>query len=183
MQAAISSKAKDLAKRLTRPSLHQDNKIIVRQLVNQVRLKPIAKGYDISLNLNVLAECLDIATATTKDKATITTALKLKICNNGKKVIIGNSSPNPALITAMQSAHQVKGLFMACDAEPLSKISKGLNMDVRLAWRTLKLAYLAPDIQLAIFSGTQPKGLLLKDLTQQTIPTAWDEQRVLLGFS
>lgn len=83
----------------------------------------------------------------------------------------------------MQSAHQIKGLFMGCDAEPLSKIAKDLNMDVRLAWRTLKLAYLAPDIQLAILSGTQPKGLLLKDLTQQTIPTAWDEQRVLLGFS
>ena len=144
--------------------------------------------HSISLNLNVLAECLDIATTTTKDEATITTELKLKICNNGKKVIIGNkpakvSSPNPALITAMQSAHQIKGLFMGNDAKPLSKIAKYLNMDVRLAWRTLKLAYLAPDIQLAILCGTQPKGLLLKDLTQQTIPTAWDEQRILLGFS
>ena len=46
----------------------------------------------------------------------------------------------------------------------------------------LLLAFLAPDIQLAILSGTQPRGLLLKDLIYQAIPTAWPEQRKLLGF-
>ena len=50
------------------------------------------------------------------------------------------------------------------------------------ALRTLKLAFLAPDIQLAILSGTQPRGLLLKDLIYQAIPTAWPEQRKLFGF-
>jgi len=156
--------------------------------VKQILLKPEAKGYSISLDLNVLAECLDITIDANRSEATLTTPLKLKVCNNGKKVIISNkpaqiSEPNPALISAMHSAYKIKELYMNKNAPNLSKIAKSLNMDVRQAWRSLKLAFLAPDIQLAILSGTQPKGLLLKDLTQQTIPTAWDEQRVLLGFS
>jgi hypothetical protein len=72
---------------------------------------------------------------------------------------------------------------MGVDRLSLSNIAAEMDIDTRQALRTLKLAYLAPDIQLAILSGLQPKGLLLKDLIYQNIPTAWDEQRSLLGFA
>ena len=72
---------------------------------------------------------------------------------------------------------------MASDKASLSKIGLDIQMDARQVWRTLRLAYLAPDIQLAILSGMQPKGLLLKDLVYQTIPTSWQEQRSLFGFA
>ena len=105
-----------------------------------------------------------------------------------KKVIISNkpqktAEPNPALIAALNSAHEIKKKYMASDTPSLSKIGSDIQMDARQVWRTLRLAYLAPDIQLAILSGMQPKGLLLKDLVYQSIPTSWQEQRSLFGFA
>jgi len=83
---------------------------------------------------------------------------------------------------ALKTAHMVKQRFMGVDAQSFATIAADLNMDVRQAWRTFKLAFLASDIQLAILSGTQPRGLLLKDLIYQNLPTAWPEQRRLLDF-
>ena len=187
MQAAISSKAKDLAKRLSKPSLHQDERVLVRQLVNQVRLKPEAKGYVISLNLNVLAECLEIAPATTKSEATITTELKLKVCNNGKKVIIGNkpsitAQPNASMINSLKLAHEIKAQYLGQASQSLTDVAKIMNMNKRQVWRNLKIAFLAPDMQLAILSGTQPKGLCLQDMLDAHISIDWSQQRKTLGF-
>jgi len=66
---------------------------------------------------------------------------------------------------------------MGTDQKQLSKIAKDMNMDKRHVWRTLRLAFLSPDIQLSILSGTQPRGLLLKDLLYQIVPTSWEDQR------
>lgn len=71
---------------------------------------------------------------------------------------------------------------MGDNAQAFAITASELDLDVRQAWRTLKLAFLAPDIQLAILSGTQPRGLLLKDLIYQSLPADWTEQRRLLGF-
>ena len=92
------------------------------------------------------------------------------------------NEPNIVLIDALRKAHVIKGRFMDDDPDPISTIAQELSIDVRQAWRTLKLAYLAPDIQLAILSGTQPRGLLLKDLIYQALPIAWPAQRKQLGF-
>ena len=112
--------------------------------------------------------------------------LQLKTCNNGKKVIIGNTparkpDPNYILIDALKMAHMMKVRFIG-NAQSITAIASELNIDARQALRTLKLAFLAPDIQLAILSGTQPHGLLLKDLIYQAMPTGWPKQRKLLGF-
>ncbi len=43
--------------------------------------------------------------------------------------------------------------------------------------RTLvRLAFLAPSIQAAIFHGSQPAGLNLEGLRFRTLPLAWDDQ-------
>lgn len=45
---------------------------------------------------------------------------------------------------------------------------------------TLKLAFLAPDIQRAILTGRQPKTLTLTTLSETELPMLWAEQRTLL---
>ncbi|MEP1230171.1 MAG: hypothetical protein ABJG88_05805 [Litorimonas sp.] len=114
-------------------------------------------------------------------------SLELKVCNNGKKVIISKTptiapAPNPSLIKALKTAYEIKQQYMATDAEQLSVIAKDMKMDKRHVWRTLKLAFLTPDIQLAILSGMQPRTLILKDFLYQAIPTSWEDQRTALGF-
>ena len=44
------------------------------------------------------------------------------------------------------------------------------------------LAFLAPDIQRAVFEGRQPPGFNLQHLIKREIPLAWADQRVELGF-
>jgi site-specific DNA recombinase len=46
-----------------------------------------------------------------------------------------------------------------------------------------KLAFLAPDIQLAILSGRQPPGMELERLVHGEVPLDWAQQRRLWGFS
>jgi len=63
-----------------------------------------------------------------------------------------------------------------------------MNMNKRLVWKNFKLAFLAPDIQLAILAGTQPQGLCLQDLCLQDLlsaefPNEWNVQRNRFGFT
>lgn len=137
--------------------------------------------------LDATAEVLGVTPSTELGTITVSVDMELKVCNNGKKFIIGNkpthaSEPNTALIAALKSAHQVKALYMGQDVKSLSKTASERNMDPRHIWRTLKLAFLAPDIQLAILAGTQPRGLILKDLVYQATPVSWNEQRAQFGF-
>ena len=186
-QAAILETARCFAERLSARTLQSADKEAIMRLVQKVGLMPLAKGYTLHVDMDGLAKSLGVTTVHDLGTTTISVQMELKVCNNGKKVIIGNkttwtSEPNIALITALKSAHQIKALYMSQDAKSLSKIASDRNMDPRHVWRTLKLAFLAPDIQLAILSGTHPRGLVLKDLIYQAIPISWNEQRVQLGF-
>ncbi len=58
-----------------------------------------------------------------------------------------------------------------------------MNKNKRQVWRDLKMAFLAPDIQLAILSGTQPKGLCVQDLLNTQFPMEWLNQRLAFGFA
>jgi hypothetical protein len=49
--------------------------------------------------------------------------------------------------------------------------------------RTLRLAYLAPEVVEAILSGREPRGLTVNVLMKSVqLPLAWDEQRRALGL-
>jgi hypothetical protein len=45
--------------------------------------------------------------------------------------------------------------------------------------RLLALAFLAPELQLAILEGTQPADLTLEHLLAKPMPASWDAQRKL----
>lgn len=187
-QLYTSHKASDLAERLSATTLQTDDIILVRDLIDRVTLDVDAKGYVLNINPTRLAKVLNLELEIQQPSISIQADIELATCNNGKKVIISNQpnqkpAPNPALISAVLSAHQIKEKYMRSDGSSLSKIASEMNMDARQVWRTLKLAYLSPDIQLAILSGMQPKGLRLKDLIYQSIPTSWAKQRRLLGFA
>jgi hypothetical protein len=47
--------------------------------------------------------------------------------------------------------------------------------------KTLRLAFLAPDIMESILDGSQPEALTVRDL-QERLPLDWQGQRKALGF-
>ncbi|HET9061977.1 MAG TPA: recombinase family protein, partial [Candidatus Binatia bacterium] len=62
-------------------------------------------------------------------------------------------------------------------------LAKKLACDRSDVGRTLRLAFLAPDIVEAIFSGRQPVTCTVSRLRRLShLPLAWAEQRKLLGF-
>ena len=69
-----------------------------------------------------------------------------------------------------------------CNA-PLPQLAKGEELNRSYFSRVLRLAYLAPDITLAILEGRQPPGLTIARLTTDAdLPLAWPAQRKALGF-
>ena len=68
-------------------------------------------------------------------------------------------------------------------ASLLEHIEDKSDTNKRLIWKKFKLAFLAPDIQLAILSGTQPHGLCLQDFLETDLEFDWPSQRKSLGFA
>jgi DNA invertase Pin-like site-specific DNA recombinase len=81
--------------------------------------------------------------------------------------------PDAVLINALRRAHSMVDL----DARklPICRNSPATQYGRRL----VQLAFLAPDLQEAILSGTQPADLTLEHLIAQTLPIDWHEQRRL----
>lgn len=89
----------------------------------------------------------------------------------------GQPDREPVLIRALREAHAMVGRDPsggpALETSPSSPHRRKL----------VRLAFLAPDIQRAIFAGRQPHDLSLARILACELPLAWDDQRQLLGFS
>ncbi len=93
-------------------------------------------------------------------------------------IIAGNTSvakePDPSLVALIAKAHQARATLFSQAA------LRGNRHIERLA----RLAYLAPDITMAILDGAQPAALTSRRLLKlPAIPLGWPEQRKLLGFA
>lgn len=62
-----------------------------------------------------------------------------------------------------------------------AEIARKCDLSEPYVKRTLRLAFLAPDIVEAIAEGRQPRGMTLQRLLRP-LPLAWDEQRRSFGF-
>lgn len=184
----IELKAQMLAERLraaVRSSDIEDTIISIIAAIKLVLEDGTPRGLEVTLDLAVLAAQLGISVSDL-GQITLTVDASLKVCNNGKKVIVGNktmpSNPNPTLIRTLRLAHQLKTLHLSDRPQSISEIAADQKLDKRHVWRVLRLAFLAPDIQIAILNGRQPRDLLQKDLIYPALPYCWKQQRILLGF-
>jgi len=117
----------------------------------------------------------------------ITRAFQLKRCGHGKKLIIGQhnagdrSQPDPSLLRTIARAHAWFEDLKA--GRGYKEIAARDTIDERLVARTVRLAFLAPDITKAILAGREPRGLTSERLVRiSKLPASWHEQRSLLGF-
>jgi hypothetical protein len=90
---------------------------------------------------------------------------------------------SPKLVNGLRSAHGIisdLGLKPSTKNEHLAEAKAPLSVYSR---KLSRLAFLAPDIQLAILEGRQPVGLCVEQLIDDTLPMAWEDQRRILGFT
>lgn len=119
---------------------------------------------------------------------TITLQTQLKRCGHGKKLIVRGESSNDqtsvdtSLVKLIARAHMWFNQMKT--GSSYKDIAENENVDERLVSRTIRCAFLAPDITSAILKGQEPTELSSQRLLRlPKFPAAWDEQRDLLGFN
>lgn len=88
-----------------------------------------------------------------------------------------------ALIKALTEAHEWRKLIESGEILTMEDLSARVRHDRKYVRNTLKLAFLAPDIQRAILDGRQPRSLTAPALADLNLPMLWSEQRSMLSFS
>ena len=87
------------------------------------------------------------------------------------------------LIGAIASAHAWYEELRDGAVGSMRKLAKRVGCDRADVGRTIRLAFLAPDIVEAILSGRQPADLTLTRLKRLgDLPLSWSEQRALFRF-
>lgn len=72
--------------------------------------------------------------------------------------------------------------MLANRSKSISELAREKRMGPSTFARTLRVNYLAPDIQAAIVDGTQPEHLTVWHILKGPMPLDWEQRRRLLGF-
>ncbi len=163
---------------------------VLKSLLNKIVVSP--DQLDIHVNLHGLREMIcndgsDANIQAEEDHHIISHRIHLKRSSHGKRIILDrgkNDEPgkvDPALLKSIARAHiwfdELKAGYSYKD------IAARENIDQRHVARTIRLAFLAPDIMEAIFKGNAPKILTVDYLLRlPELPVEWQDQRELLKF-
>jgi site-specific DNA recombinase len=91
------------------------------------------------------------------------------------------SEPDPALVQAVARAHSWNELLIKGDHTSIESLAASVGMHPKVIRKSIRLAFLAPEITEAVVLGRHPRSLTLTSL-QQTASLSWDEQQCELGF-
>ena len=122
------------------------------------------------------------------DDYCITIAARLKRCGIESRLVITDSSPeraHPKTVKAIQEALskalEWNNCLISGKSSSMTEIAKENGVTQRYVAHLIKLAWLAPDIVQAIFSGEISEELSL-DRLKKGFPAEWQEQRKSLGL-
>jgi site-specific DNA recombinase len=108
----------------------------------------------------------------------VNTPAKL-VVRGGRTLVIGSTPSaarrDPTLIRALRAAHKL----VPRDASGMPRMEA--SPSTPYLRRLARLAFLAPDIQVAILAGTQPPALQLEQLMHRPLPLLWDDQAAQIG--
>ena len=88
---------------------------------------------------------------------------------------------NDSLIQAIIRAHIWLEQLVDGTNESVEELAEANSVHPKVVRLALRLAYLAPEITLAILEGKQPSGLSLARIPN-VLPLSWNKQRHLLGW-
>jgi site-specific DNA recombinase len=93
-----------------------------------------------------------------------------------------STKPDQKLIKSLAQAHRTLKEYGAGPTQTVDEWREARAMADSYLRRLTSLAFLAPDIQVAIIEGRQPAGLSAQQLIKQNLPLAWADQRRMLGL-
>ena len=134
-----------------------------------------------------ISETSATGTAMAKGQGTLRVPLPERRAPDRKEILIPNRRGAPAyhadrslLLAVARGRTWVKAMLRGEYADTAA-IASRCDLSEQYVRRSLRLAYLAPDIVEAITEGRQPRSLTLTNLLSP-LPLAWAEQRRALRF-
>ncbi|MEX6631950.1 recombinase family protein [Hyphococcus lacteus] len=120
-------------------------------------------------------------------KCTITAPAAIRHCGQERRFLLGDvdhqRGPDPAISGLLSRAHHWKKTWFENPERELATIAEATGADQSTVSKTIRLAFLAPDIIEAFLSGSAPIEINAETLKRlPRIPASWAEQRKLLGF-
>lgn len=118
---------------------------------------------------------------------TITERVSIRHCGQERRFLLGDvehkRGPDPAVAGLLARAHQWRKAWFDDPDATLASIVRADNCDQSTVSKTIRLAFLAPDIIEALLDGTAPIEINAETLKRLSrLPASWAEQRRLLGF-
>ncbi|MDX2142025.1 MAG: recombinase family protein [Rhodospirillaceae bacterium] len=185
-RAAIVTAAKELHSKWASMS-KSDAHEFIRQMVVQV----VVGGDNVKLTLNRarLRTALKLSGSIDADQGhpiEIKVNAALKRSGREKRLLIGEFSydpriakPNHAMIETLKRAHRWNAEFIA--GRSTADMGLEAKVDRKFVQSVIPIAFLAPDITIAILQGRQPPSLTVKQL-RKYVPIDWAQQRNAFGF-
>ena len=140
----------------------------------------------VSISPSGLAETIGVAAPSAPDRLTRSVPLAIRKRGQETRLVLGDvrtRTPDADLVRLIGNAVAWMERLLSGDAASVRALARDLAYDHRAVARTLRLAFLAPDIRKAILEGTQPTGLTPSALLRlDALPLGWPAQRSLLGF-
>ncbi|MCH7806949.1 MAG: recombinase family protein [Proteobacteria bacterium] len=161
---------------------------ILLKIVGKIEVRP--DRIRIQVNTDGLSQLLGQRKQdeTFADRMEIDIPVRLKKRGVEKKIIITDRNRRPArpdtnLIRAVAQGRVWFEQLKSGEFETIREIARRNKTDGENVTRSIRLAFLAPDIVKAILEGRQPPELTAFHLKRvRTLPLSWDEQRKVLGF-
>jgi hypothetical protein len=113
---------------------------------------------------------------------------RIIVSPSGERMVAQSPAPMPTsqlddpLVKAVIRARRWQTKLESGNVCTIKELAREEGVDSSLMARTLRINMLAPDIVEMIMTGSAPDCISLASL-RQTIPNAWDEQRILFGMA
>ena len=113
---------------------------------------------------------------------------RIIVSPEGDRMFAKSPAPIPSrqlddpLVKAVIRARRWQAKLELGNVRTIKELAQEEGVDSSLMARTLRINMLAPDIVEMIMIGSAPDCISLASL-RQTIPNAWDEQRILFGLA
>jgi ParB-like chromosome segregation protein Spo0J len=105
------------------------------------------------------------------------------------KLVLQNESSSAAkadmvLLKTIARAHRWFDQLLSGEVKSLASIATREGLNYRFVGKTIRLAFLAPEIVEAVAEGKQPAELSTELLTKRIrLPLAWNDQKRLLNIN
>lgn len=99
-----------------------------------------------------------------------------------EEIATSDQQVDPGLVQAIVRAHAWVRILQSEDVASIEELATSVGLHPKVVRKSIRLAFLAPEITAAILAGNQPPGLALASLNTSHLPVSWQKQKAAFRF-